>query len=145
MRGVNRLLTHQQSVRLLYRSVLRLHRALPADMRALGDQYAKDEFRRHKQASPEETAVFMTNWAEYVQQLHRQLSAAVNTSSTAPLINTVHQQLTKRLGVHLSQQQLDQLADHQVLQLHELLKEVQSSGSGQAVGAGEGEGSHESH
>jgi hypothetical protein len=32
----------------LYRRVLRAHRKLPRDMRVLGDEYAKAEFRAHK-------------------------------------------------------------------------------------------------
>lgn len=31
-------------------------------MRALGDQYVKDEFRRHKQVNPAEAHMFMQEW-----------------------------------------------------------------------------------
>lgn len=31
-------------------------------MKALGDQYVKDEFRRHKQVNPAEAHVFMQEW-----------------------------------------------------------------------------------
>uniref|UniRef100_A0A8C7M5M7 Succinate dehydrogenase assembly factor 3 n=1 Tax=Oncorhynchus kisutch TaxID=8019 RepID=A0A8C7M5M7_ONCKI len=41
---------------------LLLHRFLPIDLRALGDQYVKNEFRRNKTAAPEEVTVFMREW-----------------------------------------------------------------------------------
>jgi hypothetical protein len=31
-------------------------------MRALGDEYVKEEFRRHKKAEKAEVAVFMVEW-----------------------------------------------------------------------------------
>ena len=56
-------LTHVQKVRLLYKSCLKLHRGLPIHMKAIGDTYVKDEFRRHKNADPQQTQVFMEAWA----------------------------------------------------------------------------------
>lgn len=53
---------HVSKVRSLYKRILTLHRFLPIDLRALGDQYVKDEFRRHKSAPPEEVNYFMTEW-----------------------------------------------------------------------------------
>lgn len=53
---------HISSVRSLYKRILVLHRFLPIDLKALGDQYVKDEFRRHKSASPEEVTRFMKEW-----------------------------------------------------------------------------------
>lgn len=41
--------THIQRVRILYKSILRLHRGLPTEIRTIGDQYIKEEFRRHKE------------------------------------------------------------------------------------------------
>ena len=54
--------THVQRVRLLYKTILRLHRGLPLEFKAIGDQYVKDEFRRHKKCKPEEVPHFMTGW-----------------------------------------------------------------------------------
>lgn len=53
---------HVSKVRSMYKRILVLHRFLPIDLRALGDQYVKDEFRRHKGASPEEVKSFMKEW-----------------------------------------------------------------------------------
>ncbi|XP_070996205.1 protachykinin-like isoform X3 [Oncorhynchus clarkii lewisi] len=44
--------------------ILLLHRFLPIDLRALGDQYVKDEFRRNKTAAPEEVTIFMREWGD---------------------------------------------------------------------------------
>lgn len=53
---------HVSRVRALYRRILLLHRALPPDLKALGDQYVKDEFRRHKAAGPAEARRFLQEW-----------------------------------------------------------------------------------
>ncbi len=56
-------LTHPQRVRLLYKTCLKLHRGLPDQMQIIGDAYVKEEFKRHKSATPEQTAAFMEAWA----------------------------------------------------------------------------------
>lgn len=53
---------HVSKVRSLYKRILVLHRFLPIDLKALGDQYVKDEFRRHKNAANEEVKSFMKEW-----------------------------------------------------------------------------------
>ena len=64
-------LTHVQRVRLLYKTCLRLHRGLPTQMQILGDAYVKDEFRRHKEADPVQTATFMEAWAVSFESITR--------------------------------------------------------------------------
>lgn len=54
---------HSQNVRILYKTILRLHRGLPQEVRELGDQYVKDEFKRHKDVTKEHVAPFMMEWA----------------------------------------------------------------------------------
>ncbi|KAE8596306.1 hypothetical protein XENTR_v10016048 [Xenopus tropicalis] len=54
--------SHVQNVRSLYKRILVLHRMLPLHFKALGDQYVKEEFRRHKNASPQEAKLFMEEW-----------------------------------------------------------------------------------
>ena len=46
----------------LYRRILKLHKSLPLTSKALGDQYLKDEFRRHKNATQEQMAEFIQEW-----------------------------------------------------------------------------------
>jgi len=54
--------THVQRVRILYKTILRLHRGLPAEIRPLGDNYVRDEFRRHKRCVESEAIIFLHEW-----------------------------------------------------------------------------------
>lgn len=54
--------THVQRVRMLYKTILRLHRGLPAEVQPLGDGYVRDEFRRHKGCVESEAIVFLHEW-----------------------------------------------------------------------------------
>lgn len=54
--------SHVSRVRSLYRKILLLHRTLPLHLKALGDQYVKEEFRRHKAVGPAEAKLFMKEW-----------------------------------------------------------------------------------
>ena len=48
---------------ILYKRILRLHYGLPSqEMRIMGDSYVKDEFRRHKNATPEQALHFLKEW-----------------------------------------------------------------------------------
>lgn len=53
---------HASKVRSLYKRILVLHRFLPIELKTLGDQYVKDEFRRHKRATGGEVRSFMEEW-----------------------------------------------------------------------------------
>merc|ERR1712012_780394 len=76
-------LNHTQKVRLLYKSCLKLHRGLPLHLKAIGDTYVKDEFRRHKKADSAQTQIFMEAWAKYAIQLTNQLGKrGVHTAQT---------------------------------------------------------------
>lgn len=61
---------HVSRVRALYRRILLLHRLLPPDLKALGDQYAKDEFRRHKTVRADEAQRFLQEWEASDCPLH---------------------------------------------------------------------------
>ena len=56
-------LSHTQKVRLLYKSCLKLHRGLPIHLKAIGDTYVRDEFKRHKTADQQQVKTFMEAWA----------------------------------------------------------------------------------
>ncbi|KAL5010422.1 hypothetical protein ScPMuIL_012727 [Solemya velum] len=60
-------------VRALYKGILRLHRGLPRDLKAIGDQYVKEEFRLHKDVSSEEGAVFLEEWKKYYVTMAKQV------------------------------------------------------------------------
>ncbi|XP_005099796.1 succinate dehydrogenase assembly factor 3, mitochondrial [Aplysia californica] len=110
-------ITHTARVRALYKALLKLHRGLPVQMKALGDQYVKEEFRLHKEAKPEETEVFMQEWTKYYVTLAKQLG------------QRRHKQL---VGNDLSPQMLDNLRPEQMGQLHELFVETTQTGRGDA-------------
>jgi hypothetical protein len=55
----------------LYAAILRGHRALPAQFRALGDAYVRDEFRRHRKAKDSFLGPFAAEWQRYLADLHR--------------------------------------------------------------------------
>lgn len=54
----------------LYRSLLRAHRQLPVEMRSLGDDYIKAEFRRHRSiTNPVHIIGFLSQWKMYLDEL----------------------------------------------------------------------------
>lgn len=53
---------HVSRVRTLYKLIFRVHRALPDELRILGDNYAREEFKRHKNCNPAEAKIFLTEW-----------------------------------------------------------------------------------
>ena len=55
----------------LYRRVLRAHRKhLPREMRVLGDEYVKSEFRAHRDVeNPVHIIGFLTEWQSYAQKV----------------------------------------------------------------------------
>uniref|UniRef100_A0AAZ3RLN4 Succinate dehydrogenase assembly factor 3 n=1 Tax=Oncorhynchus tshawytscha TaxID=74940 RepID=A0AAZ3RLN4_ONCTS len=92
--------------------ILLLHRFLPIDLRALGDQYVKDEFRRNKTAAPEEVTVFMREWGNYRDTLQTQV------------LESARDHLKKvEFGAELSEGDLKLFQDEQVGQLYELMLE----------------------
>lgn len=54
--------SHVFVVKTLYRRILNLHRGLPITLKALGDQYVKDEFKRHKGVTREQAQEFLQEW-----------------------------------------------------------------------------------
>ena len=54
---------HRLTVLRLYKTILRLHQSLPHELKELGNQYVRDEFRRHKTAQPEFVTNFMIEWS----------------------------------------------------------------------------------
>lgn len=55
-------LFHVQRVRILYKTILRLHRGLPPEIQVLGTNYVRDEFRRHKNCNEDIAIIFMNEW-----------------------------------------------------------------------------------
>lgn len=54
----------------LYRRLLRVHRKLSIEMRSLGDDYVKAEFRRHRNVdNPLQIVAFLSQWKLYLDGL----------------------------------------------------------------------------
>ncbi|KAJ3787179.1 hypothetical protein GGU11DRAFT_688165 [Lentinula aff. detonsa] len=54
----------------LFRHILRSHRNLPPEMRSLGDDYVKAEFRRHRAVTnPVHIIGFLSQWKLYLEAL----------------------------------------------------------------------------
>ncbi|KAG7325853.1 hypothetical protein KOW79_010778 [Hemibagrus wyckioides] len=101
---------HVSRVRALYKRILMLHRFMPIDLRTLGDQYVKEEFRRHKSAGPEQVQYFMKEWEDYKDTLQTQVLEAAGSRKLA-------------FGADLSERQLRDFQDEQIGQLYELMLE----------------------
>ncbi|XP_046874692.1 succinate dehydrogenase assembly factor 3, mitochondrial [Hypomesus transpacificus] len=105
-------LAHVSRVRTLYKRILLLHRFMPIDLRALGDQYVKDEFRRHKMASPDEVKYFMREWENYKDTMQAQV------------LETAGGRVKKmEFGAELTEDKLKLFQDEQMGQLYELMRE----------------------
>lgn len=97
----------------LYRRVLTVNRQLPPDLRTLGDKYAREEFRRHKDAVDQiQAQQFIAEWNGYVNTMDQQL----NTSSSSGGAGG--------LGRSLDTDDVGKLSDEQLGQLFELHQEV---------------------
>ncbi|KAJ2714521.1 hypothetical protein H4R19_001685 [Coemansia spiralis] len=61
----------------LYRSILRTHRLLPRELRFVGDQYVRSEFRSHRTVTDKRFLdQFYTQWTSYLALLREQTGAA---------------------------------------------------------------------
>jgi hypothetical protein len=101
---------HVSKVRLLYKTILRLHRGLPPGLKGLGDEYVRDEFRRHKNAEHQFVPIFMEEWRNYAVTLAGQLGRKASY---------------KVLGVPLPEERLSDMTEQQIGQLFELFREAQ--------------------
>ncbi|CAL4165418.1 unnamed protein product, partial [Meganyctiphanes norvegica] len=106
-KAAQQVFTHTQRVRILYKTVLKLHRGFPMELQALGDQYTKDEFRRHKDATPEQAQIFMKEWTSYAITIAKQLG-----------IRGTHQ--SKSIGKSFTEDDLETFNAEQIYQLFEL-------------------------
>uniref|UniRef100_A0A6M2DPL6 Succinate dehydrogenase assembly factor 3 n=1 Tax=Xenopsylla cheopis TaxID=163159 RepID=A0A6M2DPL6_XENCH len=109
---------HVARVRMLYKSILKLHRGLPKELQELGDSYAKDEFKRHKKCTPNEAVKFMTEWTKYAVDLSKQLRLGSQYNQDG----SIGQTLDKNI--------LDMMKDEQLVQLYEL--KLAAEGKGKA-------------
>ncbi|KAI7374349.1 hypothetical protein KC336_g20230 [Hortaea werneckii] len=88
----------------LYRRLLRAHRKfLPAEMRVLGDEYIKSEFRAHRDTdNPVHIVGFLTEWQTYAQQIEGE----------------------NWRGEKMDKSKVDKMSDQQIGQLYELMNSI---------------------
>ena len=102
----------------LYKSILRLHRLMPAELRVLGDNYVKNEFRLHRSVRDEKVLeTFFNEWSQYHWNLVGQLEAD---------LAGMQKQLLKPLGRKLEMKRLSELNEDQLYTLMELRKHATS-------------------
>ncbi|KAF5297560.1 hypothetical protein FQR65_LT09991 [Abscondita terminalis] len=100
-------LTHTQKVRTLYKTILKLNKGLPEELKILGNEYVRNEFKRHKKCNSAEADVFMKEWCNYALLLAEQLGLRGPKTS-------------KPLGCELKETDLEKFRDEQLHQLFEL-------------------------
>ncbi|CAK3989046.1 ACN9-domain-containing [Lecanosticta acicola] len=88
----------------LYRRLLRAHRKhLPKEMRLLGDEYIKSEFRAHREVdNPVHIVGFLTEWQTYAQQIEGD----------------------DWRGERMEKEKVDKMSDQQIGQLYELMQAI---------------------
>ncbi|KAL8715906.1 MAG: hypothetical protein Q9220_000573 [cf. Caloplaca sp. 1 TL-2023] len=92
----------------LYRRLLRAHRKfLPKEMRVLGDEYVKSEYRAHRNVeNPIHIVGFLKEWQMYAQQIEGD----------------------SWMGDKLDPEKIDKMSDQQLGQLYELMQAIQKKG-----------------
>ncbi|KAL6896267.1 ACN9 domain-containing protein [Trichoderma longibrachiatum] len=95
----------------LYRRLLRAHRKyLPPDMRVLGDEYVKAEFRAHRNVdNPAHLIGFLSEWQMYAQQIEGE----------------------SWVGEKIDQSKLQKMSDEQIQQLYELMQAIKNHHNGE--------------
>ncbi|CAH0475476.1 unnamed protein product [Peronospora belbahrii] len=64
------MMANRSKVLTLYKHILTLHRyKLEPHMRVLGDQYVRDEFKRHKNAASKFVPLFLREWEQYAAMM----------------------------------------------------------------------------
>ena len=69
---------HKRNVLSLYKRILKVHERLPLEIRAMGDMYARVEFRRHKDCAPE----FIPQFMEELKRLKNLIKISFKSKNT---------------------------------------------------------------
>ena len=104
----------------LYRGILRAHRELPREMRALGNAYVREEFRRHRAAQARFLVPFFVEWERYLADLR----ARAPVAGAAAIA-----------GADLPAASAAALSDEQRIMLESLRREATAAGAA-ALGGG---------
>ncbi|KAG6170750.1 hypothetical protein E4U11_001813 [Claviceps purpurea] len=111
--GASQISVRQSSMALLpplplYRRLLRAHRKyLPAEMRLLGDEYVKAEFRLHRKVdNPAHLIGFLSEWQLYAQKIEGD----------------------SWIGQKVDETKLQKMSDEQIQQLYDLMQAIKNRG-----------------
>ncbi|KAI9282898.1 hypothetical protein BC943DRAFT_328525 [Umbelopsis sp. AD052] len=115
----------------LYRNILRAHRQMPPALRAVGDDYVKAEFKRHKDVdNPAYIVGFLGEWEKYLDTVKQQTSPVaevISASQDAQAAIEGREQQGPAWGKRIDPQLIERMSDEQIGQLFELRKESKRS------------------
>lgn len=86
----------------LYRQIRKLHREkLPLPLRDMGDSYAKDEFKRHRegQTTEQQWVIFAAEWRKYVSMLSGEGDISITGDIPPDVLNSLNQEQKVRLNI----------------------------------------------
>ncbi|BGP20422.1 hypothetical protein JCM10213_001569 [Rhodosporidiobolus nylandii] len=109
----------------LYRRLLRAHRkVLPRELRVMGDEYVKAEFRRTRTAdNPLHIVGFLGEWKKYLDFHEAQLPSASASEAESPAEQAARETAAwqrVKLAAKVDEGLLEQLSADQIGQLYEL-------------------------
>ncbi|KDN49185.1 ACN9-domain-containing protein [Tilletiaria anomala UBC 951] len=109
----------------LYRRLFRAHRqGLNPEMRSLGDNYVKDEFRRHRAIdNPLQIVGFLSSWKMYLDTLELEAIDSSGGVGSSPSVGSAKRKCFE--GRRLDPDMMEKLSEEQLYQLHELMQATQ--------------------
>lgn len=113
----------------LYRRLLRVHRkVLPVEMRLMGDEYVKAEFRRTRSTdNPLHIVGFLSEWKKYLdhhEALLDEMSASAESEEAAASASETDRK-RRAIGQRMDPSVLEALSADQIGQLYELFQASQ--------------------
>ncbi|KAK8048623.1 hypothetical protein PG994_010353 [Apiospora phragmitis] len=97
----------------LYRRLLRAHRKhLPSEMRVLGDEYIKAEFRAHRNVdNPAHMIGFLTEWQLYAQKVEGEAwkGEKIDPAKVEKMSDSIIVLLMNLIGLRRTDQQIGQM------------------------------------
>ncbi|POY74987.1 hypothetical protein BMF94_1963 [Rhodotorula taiwanensis] len=116
----------------LYRRLLRVHRkVLPVEMRLMGDEYVKAEFRRTRSTdNPLHIVGFLSEWKKYLDHHENLLAEDLAAADTAASLGeggatAEMERKRKAVGQRMDPSVLETLSADQIGQLYELFQASQ--------------------
>ncbi|KAJ2398731.1 hypothetical protein GGI23_003069 [Coemansia sp. RSA 2559] len=101
----------------LYRQILRVHRQLPREIRFVGDQYVRAEFRNHRTVTDARfLEPFFKQWTMYLDELTKNTTQR----NADPVRSDGAQGEAWDIGRHLDRETLESLDDDKAEQLLDL-------------------------